>query len=59
MNNEIITYGLELIGAFSVGYLTFKGSKWLWKRKPSLKWKNPLKTYIRKEVLNYLREIQK
>lgn len=59
MNNEIITYSLEIIGAFSIGYLCFKGSLWVWKHKPSFKWRNPLKTYIRKEVINYLKEIQK
>lgn len=59
MNNEIINYGLELIGAIALGYLTFKGGKWLWKHKPSFKWRNPLKSYIREVVLDYLKEIQK
>lgn len=59
MNNEIIIYTLSIIGALSLGFLCFKGGKWLWIHKPSIKVRNPLKSYIRKEVINYLKEIQK
>lgn len=58
MNSELLNYGLEIIGAFAIGFITFKGIKWLWDRKPQVTFKNPLKTYIRKEVINYLKEIQ-
>ncbi len=58
MNNEILTYGLELLGAFTIGYLCLRGGIWIWEHKPSFKWKNPIKSYIRREVINYLKEIQ-
>ena len=59
MNSELLNYGLQLIGAFAIGFITFKGILWLWDRKPRISFKNPLKSYIRKQVLEYLKEIQK
>jgi hypothetical protein len=61
MNNELfnLEFLLSLFGALSLGYATYKGIKWLWVRKPRISFKNPLKSYIRKEVINYLKEIQK
>jgi len=56
MNN--IELFLQLFGAFALGFLVYKGLIWLWVRKPRISFKNPLKSYIRKEVINYLKEIQ-
>jgi hypothetical protein len=46
-NIELI---LAIIGALTLGYATFKGLKWLFT--------NPLKAYIRKQVVKYLKELQ-
>lgn len=40
---------VSLIGGF--GWLGY----WLFKR---IEWKNPIKSYIRKEVINYLEELR-
>lgn len=48
MNN--IEFILAIVGALSLGYLTFKGIKWLFT--------NPLKWYIRKQVVEYLNELK-
>ena len=55
----ILQYGLELFGALTLGVLTIKGLVWLWVKRPRITFKNPIKSYIRKEVINYLLEIQK
>tara|TARA_R110000772_G_scaffold267557_1_gene391866 strand:- start:135 stop:299 length:165 start_codon:yes stop_codon:yes gene_type:complete len=51
---ELINDALPSIGAISLGYLTYKLLKYI-VSKIKL---NPLKTYIRKEVVNYLNEIK-
>ena len=51
---EIINDMLPSIGAITLGYLTYRLIKLL-VSKIKL---NPLRTYIRKEVLNYLKELQ-
>lgn len=58
MNEQLLTDGLSIVGAFAIGFGLFKGVKWLWEHKPSLKWRNPLKTYIRGVVINYLNELR-
>jgi len=57
MNNIELT--LAIIGAFTLGLASFKGFVWLWSKRPVITIKNPIKTYIRKEVINYLKEIKK
>jgi len=54
-NIEII---LAVIGAFSVGFATYKGLSWLWRKAPWKSFKNPIKTYIRKEVIEYLKQLK-
>jgi hypothetical protein len=56
MNNIELT--LAVIGSLSLGYITFKGFKWLWVRRNSFRFKNPLKSYIRKQVVEYLKELK-
>jgi len=55
MNQSSIEVALSLIGAVSMGYLTYRGIKYLVTK---VKWRNPLKTYIRKVVLDYLNELK-
>jgi len=56
MNNiELI---LAVIGSFTIGYITFKGIKWLWVKRTVISLKNPLKQYIRKQVVEYLNELK-
>ena len=56
MNN--IEFVLAVIGSLSLGYITFKGVRWLWVRRALISLKNPLKTYIRKQVVEYLKELK-
>jgi hypothetical protein len=56
MNN--IEFVLAVIGSLSLGYITFIGLRWLWVRRTLISLKNPLKTYIRKEVVEYLKELK-
>tara|TARA_R110000868_G_scaffold120693_1_gene320415 strand:- start:260 stop:436 length:177 start_codon:yes stop_codon:yes gene_type:complete len=56
MNN--IEFVLAVIGSLSLGYITFKGVRWLWVRRTLISLKNPLKTYIRKQVVEYLKELK-
>jgi len=56
MNN--IELVLAVIGSFTTGYITFKGFKWLWVRRTRISFKNPLKQYIRKQVVEYLKELK-
>jgi len=49
---------LAVVGSFSVGYITFKGFKWVWVRRNSFKLRNPLKSYIRRQVVEYLKELK-
>jgi hypothetical protein len=51
---EIINGMLPSIGALTLGYLTYRLIKLLVSKIKT----NPLRTYIRKEVLNYLKELQ-
>lgn len=51
---ELINDALPSIGAISLGYGTFRLFKWIISK---IK-RNPLKTYIQKEVINYLNEIK-
>ena len=51
---EIINDALPSIGALTLGYLTYKLIKLLVSKIKT----NPLRLYIRKEVLNYLKELQ-
>ena len=56
MNN--IELVLAVIGSFTLGYITFKGFKWLWVRRTLISFKNPIKQYIRKQVVEYLKELK-
>ena len=56
MNN--IELVLSVIGSFTIGYITFIGLRWLWVRRTLISLKNPLKTYIRKQVVEYLKELK-
>lgn len=51
---QIINDSLPSIGAISLGYLTYRGIRYLVSK---IK-RNPLKTYIQKEVINFLNEIK-
>ncbi len=51
-------YILAIIGAFTIGYASFKGFKWLWVRRTLISLKNPLKQYIRRQVVEYLKELK-
>jgi hypothetical protein len=51
---EIINGMLPSIGALTIGYLTYRLIKLLVSKIKG----NPLRTYIRKEVLTYLKELQ-
>ena len=51
---DILNDALPLIGALTLGYLTYKLIKLLVSKIKT----NPLRLYIRKEVLNYLKELQ-
>lgn len=51
---EIINDALPSIGAITLGYLTYKLIQLLVRK---IK-RNPLRTYIRKEVINYLNELK-
>ena len=55
MITEQINLILQLIGAASLGYLTYLVVKYLISK---IKWGNPLKTYIRKQVIEYLNELK-
>jgi hypothetical protein len=52
---ETINDMLPSVGALTLGYLTYRGIKFLVSKIKT----NPLKTYIRKIVLDYLNELQK
>lgn len=54
MTMELINDMLPSIGALTLGYLTYKGIRYLISKIKS----NPLKTYIRKEVVNYLNQLK-
>lgn len=55
INTEFI---LALIGAFTIGLASYKGLVWVYKRTPRISFKNPLKQYIRKQVIEYLKELK-
>lgn len=56
MNN--LEFILAIIGSLSLGYITFKGLRWLWVKRTLISFKNPLKSYIRKQVVEYLNELK-
>ena len=51
-------YILAIIGAFTIGFASYKGLVWIYKRIPRISFKNPLKTYIKKEVITYLKQLK-
>lgn len=51
---EVINQLLPSIGALTLGYGTYKGIRYIVSK---IK-RNPLKTYIQKEVINYLNKIK-
>ena len=57
MTNNL-EYILAIIGAFTIGFASYKGLVWIYKRTPRISFKNPLKTYIRKEVITYLKQLK-
>lgn len=58
MTNYNLEFILAIIGAFAIGFALIKGLIYLYKRTPRISFKNPLKTYIRKEVVNYLKQLK-
>jgi len=58
MMTNNLEYILAIIGAFTIGYASFKGFKWLWVRRTRISLKNPLKQYIRRQVVEYLKELK-
>ena len=42
MMTNNLEYILAIIGAFTIGYASFKGFKWLWVRRTRISLKNPL-----------------
>ena len=58
MITEVTNLLLEVFGVVFLIYLIYKGSLWLWNKRPRITLKNPLKEYIRKQVLEYLKELQ-
>lgn len=59
MITEVNNIIFSVIGLITILFLLIKGIMWLIKRIPKIKFNNPLKSYIRKEVMNYLKELQK
>ena len=57
MTNNI-EYILAIVGAFAIGYASYKGLVWVYKRIPPISFKNPLKQYIRRQVVEYLKELK-
>ncbi len=55
INLELV---LAIIGAFALGLASYKGLVWLWSKRPAISYKNPIKTYIRKQVIEYLEELK-
>lgn len=49
---------LQIVGVIAIGGGIGKGIQYLWVKRPRISLKNPLKQYIRKEVINYLKELQ-
>ena len=56
INTEFI---LALVGSFTIGLASYKGLVWIYKRRPLISYKNPIKTYIRKQVIEYLKQLEK
>ena len=56
INTEFI---LALVGAFTIGLASYKGLVWIYKKRPLISYKNPIKTYIRKQVIEYLKQLEK
>jgi hypothetical protein len=46
---------LSFVGLVSIVFAGGLGLNWIYN---NVKFKNPIKSYIRKEVLNYLKELQ-
>lgn len=60
MTNLIpIEITLQVLGVIFLIFLSVKGIYFLLKRLPKIKIKNPLKEYIKKTVIQYLKELQK
>lgn len=53
---EVINTLLTIVGAFSLGYGTYLGVKYLLKK---IKWENPLKRMVNNMVLEYLEHLRK
>lgn len=49
---------LQILGALALGIGVSKGGIFLWKQRKKIQLKNPIRTWVRKEVLNYLKELQ-
>lgn len=49
---------LQSVGALALGIAVSKGGIFLWKQRKKIQLKNPIRTWVRKEVLNYLKELQ-
>tara|TARA_R110000823_G_scaffold237934_1_gene363345 strand:- start:1456 stop:1623 length:168 start_codon:yes stop_codon:yes gene_type:complete len=47
---------LQIFGAISLLYVMYKGIKWLWYNIPTIS--NPIRKWVKKEVVNYLNELK-
>lgn len=54
----MIEISLQIAGGLAILLVIGKGIKYLWIKRPRIILRNPLKQYIRKEVINYLKELQ-
>lgn len=59
MNLIPIEITLQSLGVIFLIYLSVKGIQFLLKRLPKIKLKNPLKAYIHKTTIQYLKDLQK
>lgn len=55
---EVLNHLLAIIGAFALGLGLIYGIIYIGKRIPRITLKNPIKAWIRKEVVNYLNELK-
>lgn len=55
----IINDALPFVGAFTIGYGVYRGIKYVVSKIKLKPLKNPIKGYIRKEVVEYLNELKK
>ena len=55
----VINDALPFVGAYALGYGVYKGIRYILTKIKYKPLKNPIKGYIRKEVVEYLNELKK